>query len=142
MRIYDLYKAGKCFFHRGFIPCGDGGRQIKKGHVSLGIIILAQRLKNLGQVVHDKSKIRTEHLVAKLLCFPSGQVGMHPVQEGRIVIIPGQSIEQICVFEHVGHRVVRIADHDHGRFGLHDIRTPGERLVGHVVFHDIYQPQV
>ena len=81
--------------------------------VSVGIVDVAQGTENLGQVVDDEPVAAGEHPAADLLELPSGHIAVDTVQEGRIVVLLGQLLKQVGVFEHVGHGVGGVANEHH-----------------------------
>ena len=59
------------------------------------------------------------------------------VEVGRVVVALGQLVEQVGVLEHVRHGVRGVADEHHRRLGAERLDAAGERLVRHVVLHDV-----
>ena len=55
------------------------------------------------------------------------------------MVLRRQFLEQIRILQHIRHVVRRITYEHHARLGLHDAHAAGERLVGHVVLHDVDQ---
>ena len=56
--------------------------------------MIAQRLQDLGQIVHDKAVAVGEHLAADDVDFPAGDVEMDPVKECGVVELVGQLVER------------------------------------------------
>jgi hypothetical protein len=99
----------------------------------------AQRPQNLGQVIDHEAISAGKHLAPDDVHFPAWDVAMDPIEECGVVEFFGQWIEQVRMLEHVGHRMLGIADKHHGCLGAQRLHPARERFVGHVVLHDVDQ---
>ena len=64
---------------------------------------------------------------------------MDAIQEGGIEIGIRQRIEEMRILEHIRNIVRRVADESKGGFRIHRSHTTGERVVRHVVLHDVHE---
>ena len=96
-------------------------------------------MQNLRQIVDHESESAGEHLGTDLFELPTRQVEVDAVQERRIMVLLRQLFEQVRVFQHVRHVMRGVADERHARLALERLDATGERLVGHVVLHDVHQ---
>ena len=55
------------------------------------------------------------------------------------MIFNGQLFKQVAVAEHVGDTVLGVAHESHRSLGSQRLNAARERLVGHVVLHDVDQ---
>ena len=55
------------------------------------------------------------------------------------MILFRQFLEQVGIFQHVRHIMRGVAHEHHARLALERLDATGERLVGHVVLHDVHQ---
>ena len=96
-------------------------------------------MQNLRQIVDNETESAGEHLGTDLFELPTRQIEVNTIQECRIVILFRQFLEQVGVFQHVRHVMRGVAYERHARLALERLDATGERLVGHVVLHDVHQ---
>lgn len=137
--IYDLDEAAEGLHDAVAVAGGQGGGELEMVAEIAGMVFLTQLFHHLGEVIDDEAVPGGEHLAAQLAHLPAGQVGMHAVEEGGMMIGLGQGLEQIAVLEHIGYAMLGIAHEGHGGRGAEDVLAAGEALVGHVVLHDVLE---
>ena len=93
--------------------------------------------QDFGEIVNNEPIARCEHLTPDDVDLPSGQIGMQSINKGAVVELRRQSFEQVRIFQHPRHVMVRVADEGEAGLGAHRIYTTRELLVCHVVLHDI-----
>ena len=95
--------------------------------------------EDFGEVIDDEPIALGEHLAADHVDLPPWQIGVQAVDEGGIVELARQRLEQVAVLEHERHIVVCIADEGETGLSSHGIDPSGKGFVGHVVLHDVDQ---
>ena len=140
--VEDLHQAGEGLVDPVTVAGRDVGRQREVVLVTVGVVLRAHRLEHLGDVIDDEPVAVGEHLAADDVDFPAGDVVVQAVEVGGVVVGLGQLVEQVGVLEHVRHGVRGVADEDHRGFGTERLDTAGERLVRHVVLHDVHERSV
>ena len=139
LRVDEFHQAGECLVDAVAVSRGDVRAESEVLLVSIGVIGATHGPQHLGDVVDDETVAGGEHLAADGVHLPAGDVEVQPVEVGGVVIGLGQFVEEVGVFEHVGHVVRGVAHEHHRRFGPEGLDAPGERLVRHVVLHDVDQ---
>ena len=139
VRVDEFHQSGERLFDAVLISRGQCGRQFEILFEPVAVIGIAQVVQNLRQIVDHESESAGEHLGTDLFELPTRQVEVDAVQERRIMVLLRQLFEQVGVFQHVRHVMRGVAYERHARLALERLDATGERLVGHVVLHDVHQ---
>ena len=137
--VDELHQSGECLPNAILVSRGQCRRQFEILLEPVAVIDITQIVQDLSQIVDHKAESTRKHFGADLLEFPAGQIEVDTIQKRRIMVLRGQLFEQIGVLQHIRYIVRRIAHEYHARLTLERLNATRERLVGHVILHDIHQ---